>query len=608
MALLSIEVNIRQSSMNVQKPIIRAIILAIVMNALAFNPAVADSAVPAIMNLLKSGRLPKTRVGTVVELICKQGNAEDLGYVFDETMKPDAYTLETRIAALNSLAEATVARKVKPQGNLAKLAGLIRAETTKEQRPLQRAAIKLSGLWKVAAASEKLQQLALNSKSEMDLRRDAIDALMQIGGKPAKATVSKLATPDYAKPLRYLAVAGMTNLDLDAATETALTVLKETTADDDPSPMFAAFLDQKAGPDRLASAIQADKIPVAAARLGLRYMYSVGRSDAALSAALEIAAGINRNVKPLSEAEIKQLANEVLEKGDPQRGEEVFRRADVSCMKCHAISKAGGDVGPDLSALGSSSPIDYVVKSILFPNQAIKEQYRAAVIITVEGKVFTGIVKDRNEERIVLKEASGREQIISIDDIEEEEAGKSLMPQGLTKFLAHDELVDLVRFLSLLGKPGPYAIRTTPTIQRWRVMRPVPPELLNEVPDDVQFRGSILENESREWTPAYGKVDGSLPLGELVARNRNPVLYLQGELEVTETGRVVFQLDATDGLHVWIDDEAFDAEQKIETNLSRGRHVITLRIDTAQRETDEVKVAVLKATDSTVEFTVVGGR
>jgi putative heme-binding domain-containing protein len=594
--------------MNAYKRIIQTVALAFAVNTFVVLPAMADSAVPALMNLLKSGRLPKERLGTVVELVCKQGNAEDLGYIYEQALKPDALTDSTRVAALENLAKATISRKVKPQADFAGLAKLIRSDAAKEQRGLQMAAIRLCGLWKVNTAAAPLQHVALNAAADIDVRRAAIDSLMRVGGKPALATALKLAGPTFSKPLRYLAVAGMTELDLDKATALAVDVLRVTTSDDDPSAMIAAFLDHKTGPDKLAAAIDASKIPLAAARLSLRYMYSIGRSDAALSAALSNAAGINRNVKPLTEKEIQQLASEVLTNGDPVRGEEVFRRIDVSCMKCHAISKAGGDIGPDLSALGSSSPIDYVVKSILFPNQAIKEQYRAAVVITVDGKVYTGIVKDRNGERIVLKEATGRERVIAIGDIEEEEEGKSLMPQGLTKFLSHQDLVDLVRFLSLLGKPGPYAIRTTPTIQRWRVLRSVPRELLDAVPDDVTFHGAVLENDELEWTSAYGKVDGTLPVDELVTQNRNSVLYVQGELNVTETGRVVFRFDNVDGLHAWVDDEAFGPESSIETNLSRGRHTITLRIDTKTRKSRELKVEVVKAEDSDVEFTVVGGR
>jgi putative heme-binding domain-containing protein len=593
---------------SVKRRIIQTVVVAIAVNAVAVLPVRADSAVPAIMNLLKSGRLPKERLGTVVELVCKQGNAEDLGYIYEQTLKSDAFTNSTRVSALENLAKATISRKVKPKGDLAGLAKLIRPGAAKERRGLQIAAMRLCGLWKVKAASDQLQQVALSETAKIELRRAAIDSLMQVGGKTALATAEKLAGSKFPKPLRYLAVAGMAELDLDKATSSAVGVLQETKTDDDPSALFAAFLDHRAGPDKLAAAIASAKIPIDAARLGLRYMYSIGRSDAALSAALSKAAGIDRDAKPLTEKEIQQLSGEVLTKGDAKRGEEVFRRVDVSCMKCHAISKAGGDVGPDLSALGSSSPIDYVVKSILFPNQAIKEQYRAAVVITVEGKVFTGIVKDRNGERIVLKEATGRERTIAIDDIEEEEEGKSLMPQGLTKFLSHQDLVDLVRFLSLLGKPGPYAIRTTPTIQRWRTLRPVPRELLNTVPDDASFPQAVLENESLVWISAYGMVEGTLPLNELATQSRSTVLYLQGEVNVTETGRVVFRLNNADGLHAWIDDEAFGSESSIETNLSRGRHLITLRIDTKKRNSRELKVEVVKAEDSEVEFTVVGGR
>ena len=62
-----------------------------------------------------------------------------------------------------------------------------------------------------------------------------------------------------------------------------------------------------------------------------------------------------------------QLIREVAD-GDAARGEDVFRRADLSCLKCHAVSQAGGQIGPDLSALGSTSPVDYIINSIYDPD------------------------------------------------------------------------------------------------------------------------------------------------------------------------------------------------------------------------------------------------
>ena len=111
-------------------------------------------------------------------------------------------------------------------------------------------------------------------------------------------------------------------------------------------------------------------------------VYALGRADPALVAALSRAAGISTESKPLTPGELNQLVAEVAAKGDPARGELIFRRPDLNCMSCHSLSKAGGDVGPDLSSLGQTSPPDYIINSILNPDQAIKEQYHTLLVLT----------------------------------------------------------------------------------------------------------------------------------------------------------------------------------------------------------------------------------
>ena len=104
------------------------------------------------------------------------------------------------------------------------------------------------------------------------------------------------------------------------------------------------------------------------------------------------------------------------------------------------------------------------------PDQSIKEQYNTLVVLTTDGQVFQGIVADKDDQRIVLKEATGATRVVPANSIEDQKAGGSLMPKGLANLMTRAEFVDLVRFLSELGKPGPYAIRATPAIQRWRVL------------------------------------------------------------------------------------------------------------------------------------------
>ena len=60
---------------------------------------------------------------------------------------------------------------------------------------------------------------------------------------------------------------------------------------------------------------------------------------------------------------------------------------------------------------------------------------------------------------------SERIQVVSASDV-------SIMPQGMTQTLRRDELVDLVRFLSELGRPGPYRSRTERFVRSWRKLEP----------------------------------------------------------------------------------------------------------------------------------------
>ena len=248
-----------------------------------------------------------------------------------------------------------------------------------------------------------------------------------------------------------------------------------------------AFLARQRGAELLAGALASKTVPGDTAKLALRHMYLAGRSDAPLVEVLSKAAGIDTEKAPPTPEELVKLSAEVLATGDPQRGEAIFRRGDLGCLKCHSISGAGGDVGPDLSAVGATSPVDYVITSILHPDLSIKESFLTRNFITSDGLVYQGIVVDRDDNRVIIKDATGKRVTIPGADIDEEAEGRSLMPKGLASFLTHAEFLDLVRFIGELGKPGPYAIRSQPTIQRWRSLKDVPSELASAVPDAATF-------------------------------------------------------------------------------------------------------------------------
>jgi putative heme-binding domain-containing protein len=275
-------------------------------------------------------------------------------------------------------------------------------------------------------------------------------------------------------------------------------------------------------------------------------------------------------------------------------------------MKCHSVAQAGGSVGPDLSPVGSISPIDYIVNSILNPNLAVKEQFVTRRVLTADGEIVTGIQIDRDDQKLRLRDATGKVITIPVATIDQEEEGKSLMPQGLTKFLTEQEFLDLARFVSALGKPGPYAIRKTPTIQRWRVLKNPASELTQETPNVEIFREQVLDTSADDWQPAYGTVGGPLPLAEL-AKQRPAVLYLQGELEVSEAGPVTINIDSTEPTQTWLDAEPFETAHQVIRELSAGRHTLTFRIRVGDRPEPTIRVELTKPVGSAAQFTVVNG-
>ena len=180
------------------------------------------------------------------------------------------------------------------------------------------------------------------------------------------------------------------------------------------------------------------------------------------------------------------------------------------------------------------------------------------------------------------------------------------MPQGLTKFLTQDEVIDLAKFISELGKPGPYAMRKIPNIQRWQVMQEPSAELTSEIPHLENIRSLVLDSVPEQWSSAYGQVSGALPLAELRLGELPLVLILQGEVQVNEAGSISFQVKTTEKFQAWLDDQPMDSKTEFESNLAAGRHRLTLRVEVGVGENPELKVEVSKSVDSKLQFEVVG--
>jgi hypothetical protein len=138
------------------------------------------------------------------------------------------------------------------------------------------------------------------------------------------------------------------------------------------------------------------------------------------------------------------------------------------------------------------------------------------------------------------------------------------------------------------------------------VLKNPPRELTAEVPNVEIVRELVIDAPADAWTTVYGKVGGTLPLEE-IARERPAIVWLQGEIEVSQAGPIVVDVQSAEPLQLWIDAEPFEGQAKIEREFAAGKHTLTFRVEVSAGSHPELKVELLKPAGSPAQFVVVNG-
>jgi len=450
-------------------------------------------------------------------------------------------------------------------------------------------AARLVGLWKVEALADDLQKLASRTDAPSRFRNAAIEGLTSLGGIQGHEKLKELSGEGPFE-LRVQAAAGLARSGAPGAAAIASALLQDASPQDDPTPVIEAFLQQKNGAATLAAAVSGKPLDVDVAKLALRTVQSSGRKVPGLIKALTEAGGVKAAVKKLTPEQMDDLVTAVIETGDAAAGEAVYRRAELACVKCHAIGGFGGKVGPDLVSIGGSAQVDYLIKSLLDPNDKVKEGFHTVVVVTDEGKSYSGIRIRQTNADLILRDAENREFAVPLDSIDQQVNGASLMPSGLTERLTRQELVDVVRFMSELGKVGGIRIGLEPVVRRWEVLLPTPEAAYALRRTRL---GSVTEdNAAWQWRPVYSRVDGQLPLHDLPKmplrvpsrQEPAPIVVLRFELNLDESGIVQFQINSTDGLTIWSDKAPIEPTSPIKLDLAKGAHTITIAVDHSARK------------------------
>jgi quinoprotein glucose dehydrogenase len=119
-------------------------------------------------------------------------------------------------------------------------------------------------------------------------------------------------------------------------------------------------------------------------------------------------------------------------------------------VRCHKLNGEGGEVGPELTGIGSRKDRQYLLESLVFPNKHIAEGFESVVVALKNETAYAGQLKSETPQ--ILEINSPEDGLIQIKkaDIKARERGLSSMPEELRQVLTKHDLRNLVEFLAQL--------------------------------------------------------------------------------------------------------------------------------------------------------------
>jgi putative heme-binding domain-containing protein len=554
-----------------------------------------------LLRIARNDNLSKAQRQLAWMTLAKMGNGAELGAVMSEGYMFEKDQWEE---VMKSLEQSIRTRKVGALDvkDWDALYDHAHSESTVERHT----AYRLLGLVKKEFHRGLLEPRAVNPKYDLADHAVAFEGLTLLGGQKSIDYFSRVIKSDEKPEIRRLAVISLAVLDTSAAAKAAVELLKAEKSSADIEPLFAAFIARKDGTKVLTKAIADTKLSADVAKVGIRAARASAQPDIALIDALSKAGQLDAAKKLPTKAELDQLLTDVKTKGDPARGEAVYRRAELNCLKCHGIAGAGGQVGPDMTSIGASAQVDYLIESLLQPNAKIKEGYNSFIITTDDETVYSGIKVRENDKEIVLRDAEGKLITISKADKPVQKPGLSLMPVGLTDGLTNQEFIDLVRFLSELGK-GPYLAQPGKVVRRWEAVQPTK-ELFTAVTRDRL--AAVATATDLSWAPVYSKVGGELPMEDTTKwkiGNGEFQSVVRFQLDVTTAGEVGLNIPDTTGLTVWLDGAPLTVEKVMTLKFAQGVRTVTIHTKLDQRKTP-LRVELAEVKNSPARVVILGGK
>ncbi len=131
------------------------------------------------------------------------------------------------------------------------------------------------------------------------------------------------------------------------------------------------------------------------------------------------------------------------------RGKAMF--AATLCSTCHSMRGEGGNIGPDLTQIGTRFSVKDILANTIDPNKEISDQYASTVFTMKDGSSIVGRLTNEDGDKYYVSQNPFAPQTIreiaKKDVASTKFSAVSLMLPGLINSLNEDELKDLLAYM-----------------------------------------------------------------------------------------------------------------------------------------------------------------
>ena len=398
-----------------------------------------------LIELFKNSKNPDTSILTVIG---QNGNSEQLNFLTEiASTQSNPYTSD----AAHGLLIAAKNRSVFPTTNKVKA---LQNLFTFENEDIQEIACTITGYWKSKEFIDILKQKLGAPNSSYAIQESAAQSLAMFNTDDIRKFFTQIIAEDRSISTTKLAVSALVRVDLDEGIETITYLLSKELDKETINYLIKTIIKKEGAFAALSSALKGKTIATKAATQASRFVQASGREGAEELMTALAKAGSIRIASESNSSQKTQALVAKLNDGDAAKGKEIYHRPELACITCHKLKGVGlTDIGPDLGSIGASAPADYIIESLIEPSKKIKEGFKSSTITTKNGDFYAGSVVFEDANMITIRTSAGAEITMQKSKIESRETSKvSMMPAGLTDSLNESELINLLKYLTELGK------------------------------------------------------------------------------------------------------------------------------------------------------------